>query len=52
MSGVDMHPLETVFHKKSWTDIRVDVLPEYLARYSQWKYQELDRKGGTKVPPS
>jgi hypothetical protein len=47
-----MHPLETVFHKKSWTDVTIDVLPEYLARYSQWKYDALDRQSGKSRPPS
>ncbi|ELR22433.1 uncharacterized protein ACA1_255420 [Acanthamoeba castellanii str. Neff] len=50
--GISMHPLETVFHKRSWTDVRTDVLPEYMNRYAQWKYDALDRRAGKSRPPS
>ena len=46
-----MHRLETVFHKRSWTDVKTDVLPEYMNRYAQWKYA-LDRQAGRRRPPS
>jgi len=48
--GITMHPLETVFHKRSWTDSKLQVLPRYMDSYSKWKYQEMDRKSGVHLP--